>query len=66
MEKTKFTEQQFAFALRHTETRTRVAEIFRKMCISDPTFYNWEKRTGNSKRMPFTLNRPGNSGDPLV
>ena len=43
MKKTKFTEQQIAFALRQAETGTRVAEVCRKLGISDATFYNWKK-----------------------
>ena len=39
MKKTKFTEQQFAFALRQAETGTRVAEIYRKMGISETSEY---------------------------
>ena len=47
MKKTKFTEQQIAFALRQAETGTRVAEVCRKLGISDATFYNWKRKTGN-------------------
>ena len=46
MKKTKFKEAQIAFALRQTETGTRVAEVCRKMDISDATFYNWKKKYG--------------------
>ena len=46
MKKTKFTEEQIAFALRQAETRTRVAEVCRKLGISDATFYNWRKKYG--------------------
>ncbi len=46
MKKTKFTEQQIAFALRQAETGTRVAEVCRKLGISDATFYNWKKKYG--------------------
>ena len=46
MKKTKFTEQQIAFALRQAETGTRVAEVWRKLGISDATFYNWKKKYG--------------------
>ncbi len=46
MKKTKFTEEQIAFALRQAETGTRVAEVCRKMGISDATFYNWKKKYG--------------------
>ena len=46
MKKTKFTEQQIAFALRQAETGTRVTEVCRKLGISDATFYNWRKKYG--------------------
>ena len=46
MKKTKFTEEQIAFALRQAETGTRVAEVCRKLGISDATFYNWKKKYG--------------------
>lgn len=35
MKKTKYTEQQIAFALKQAETGTRVAEVCRKMGISE-------------------------------
>ena len=46
MKKTKFTEEQIAFALRQAETGTRVGEVCRKMGISEATFYNWKKKYG--------------------
>ncbi len=46
MKKTKFTEEQIAFALRQAETGTRVVEVCRKLGISDATFYNWRKKYG--------------------
>lgn len=46
MKKSKFTEQQIAFALKQAETGTSVAEVTRKMGISDVTFYNWRKKYG--------------------
>ena len=46
MKKTRFTEQQIAFALRQAETGTRVVEVCRKLGISDATFYNWKKKYG--------------------
>ena len=46
MRKSKFTDEQIAFALRQAETGTRVEEICRKMGISDATFYNWKKKYG--------------------
>ncbi|WP_159211878.1 transposase, partial [Klebsiella pneumoniae] len=35
MKKTRYTEEQIAFALKHTETGTRVEEVCRKMGISE-------------------------------
>ncbi|PKF48916.1 hypothetical protein AT251_22680 [Enterovibrio nigricans] len=46
MKKTKYTEQQIAFALRQAETGTSVAEVCRKVGISEATFYNWKKYDG--------------------
>jgi putative transposase len=46
MKKSKFTEQQIAFALRQAETGTKVGEICRKMGISSQTFYSWKKKYG--------------------
>lgn len=46
MKKTKFTEQQIAFALKQAETGTSVAEVCRKMGISEATFCNWKKKYG--------------------
>jgi len=46
MKTTKFTEEQIAFALKQAETETKVAEVCRKMGISDATFYNWKKKYG--------------------
>lgn len=42
MKKSKFTEQQIAFALQQAEGGTNVAEVCRKMGISEATFYRLE------------------------
>ncbi len=44
MKKIRYTEEQIAFALKQTETGTRVGEVCRKMGISEATFYNWKKK----------------------
>ena len=44
MKKSRFTEQQIAFALKQQEVGTPVDEICRKMGISDATFYKWKKK----------------------
>ena len=44
MKTKRFTEAQIAFALRQAESGTSVAEIIRKMGISEVTFYRWKKK----------------------
>lgn len=46
MKKSKFTDEQIAFALKQAEVGTTVAEVCRKMGISEATFYNWKKKYG--------------------
>ena len=46
MKTSKFTDEQIAFALRQAETGTKVADVCRKMGISDATFYIWKKKYG--------------------
>jgi putative transposase len=46
MKKTKFTEAQIVFALRQADTGVAVAEVCRKMGISEATYYNWKKKYG--------------------
>lgn len=46
MKKSKFTEEQIAFALKQAESGTTVEEICRKMGISQATFYAWRKKRG--------------------
>jgi putative transposase len=44
VKRSRFTEEQIAFALKQQEVGTSVEEICRKMGISDATFYNWKKK----------------------
>ena len=46
MKRSKFTEDQIAFALKQNELGTSVDEVCRKMGISDATFYVWRKKYG--------------------
>jgi len=43
VKRSRFTEQQIAFALKQQELGVAVEEICRKLGISDATFYNWKK-----------------------
>ena len=44
IKKSKFTEQQIAFALKQAETGTKIQEIVRKLGITEQTFYRWKRR----------------------
>ena len=44
MGKKQFAEERIAFALRQAESVTTVAEIIRKLGISEQTFCRWKKR----------------------
>lgn len=46
MKRSKFTEDQIAFALKQAELGTSVEEVCRKMGIAEATFYNWKKKYG--------------------
>lgn len=44
MKRSKFTEEQIAFALHQADTGTSVEEVCRKIGISQATFYAWKKK----------------------
>jgi len=46
MKKSRFTEEQIAFALKQNELGVSVEEVSRKMGISEATFYNWKQKYG--------------------
>jgi putative transposase len=44
MKKTRYTEEQIAYALRQAELGTPVVEVVRKMGVSEQTFYRWKRQ----------------------
>ena len=42
--KSRFTEQQIAYALRQAESGVSIQEITRKMGVTEATFYRWRKK----------------------
>jgi putative transposase len=46
MKKSRYSEEQIAYALRQAEGGTPVPEICRKMGVSEGTFYIWKKKFG--------------------
>ncbi len=43
MKKSRYSEEQIAFALRQAEAGTPIVEVCRKMGVSEQTFYRWKK-----------------------
>jgi len=44
MKKSKFTEEQIAYALRQVESGTPPADVCRQLGVSEVTFYIWKKK----------------------
>lgn len=44
MKKSRFTNEQIAFALKQAESGVPVEEVCRKLGVSQPTFYRWKKK----------------------
>lgn len=44
MKKSTFTDEQSVYALRQAEAGVPVAEVCRKLGISEQTYYRWKKR----------------------
>ena len=44
MKKSRFSEEQIAFALRQAEGGTPIVEVCRKMGVSEQTFFRWKKK----------------------
>lgn len=46
MRKSKFTDEQIAYALHQADAGTSPSEVCRKLGISEQTFYRWKKKYG--------------------
>lgn len=44
MKKSRFTEEQIAYALRQVESGTPVGDVCRQVGVSEATFYTWKKK----------------------
>jgi len=47
MKRSRFTEEQVAYALRQAEAGTPVADVCRTLGVSEATFYVWKKKYAN-------------------
>jgi putative transposase len=55
MKRSQFSDQQIAFVLRQADEGTAIAEVCRKVGISEATYYNWRKKFGGL--MPSEMRR---------
>ena len=44
MKRSRYTNEQIAFALRQAESGTPIGEVCRKMGIAEQTFYRWKRK----------------------
>jgi putative transposase len=44
MKRSKFSEEQIAYALRQADTGTPVGDVCRQVGVSEATFYQWKKK----------------------
>ena len=47
MKKSRFTEEQVAYALRQADAGTPVADVCRQLGVSEATFYIWKRKYAN-------------------
>ena len=47
MKRSKFSEEQIAYALRQAESGTPVGDVCRQLGVSETTFYVWKKKYGH-------------------
>ena len=56
MKKSRYTEEQIAFALKQAELGTPVEDVCRKLGIAEQTFYRWKKRYAGQPLLGGHLN----------
>ena len=55
MKRSKFSEEQVAYALRQVEAGTPVGDVCRQLGVSEATFYAWKKKYARLKRLVADL-----------
>jgi putative transposase len=55
VKKSCYTEEQIAYALKQAETGTPVAEVIRRIGISEQRFYRWKKLDTSKNRWRLTV-----------
>ncbi len=62
MRKSKFTDEQIAFALRQGELGIPVAEVCRKMGVSEATYFRWKQKFGGLGPSELRKDAPARGG----
>ncbi len=47
MKRSRFTEEQIAYALRLADSGTPVVDVYRQIGVSEATYYTWKKKYGD-------------------
>ena len=50
MKRSRFSEEQIAYALRLAESGTAVVDVCRQIGVSEATYYTWKKKFGDTSR----------------
>ena len=58
MKKSRFSEEQIAYALRQADGGTPVGDVCRQLGVSEATFYVWKKRYGKLGLSELRESRP--------
>jgi Transposase len=61
MKKSRYNEEQIAFALKQAELGTKVEEVCRQMGVSQATFFRWKQLYGGLGIDRFCYSRPSNT-----
>lgn len=60
MKRSRFSEEQVAYALRQVEAGTPVGDVCRQLAVSETTFYTWKKEYAHlGVSFAFTVRRRG-------
>ena len=66
MKQKRFSVEQIVAVLKQAEAGVPLAELLRRVGVSEQTFYRWKKQYASFPLLPSTLRRPFPPGDSLA